>query len=44
MATKQKQTYNNTSGGFKTTKYTDKKTGTSKVITERLKPSQPKKK
>jgi len=38
MATKQKQTYKNNSGGVKTTKYTDKKTGTSKVITERFKP------
>jgi hypothetical protein len=44
MATKQKQTYKNKSGGFKTTKFTDKKTDTSKVIIERLKPSQPKKK
>jgi hypothetical protein len=37
MATKQKQTHK--SGGFKTTKKTDTKTGKSKVITERVKKS-----
>jgi len=37
MATKQKQTYKNTSGGVKTTKFTNTKTGKSKVVTERIK-------
>lgn len=37
MATKQKQTYKNASGSVKTTKFTNSKTGKSKVVTERIK-------